>query len=186
MIYQIKIALEGSKPPIWRRIEVSPETPVADFHLIIQAAMGWYNAHLHHFIVGNEFYGPPNKWDDFGNDYSGMLLKELLNREGEKIRYEYDFGDSWLHMIQLEKIVKEEDGVAYPRCIKGKRACPPEDCGGIWGYMELEQIMKKKKGEIYEEKREWLGGDLKPEEFDMQQINDRLRKNNYGFTLRRF
>lgn len=186
MIYQIKMTLEGSKPPIWRRIEVSSETTLEDFHLIIQTTMGWYNGHLHHFIVGNEFYNPPNEWDEFGNDYTGMQLKKILNKEGQKIRYEYDFGDSWLHTILLEKIVKKENGVVYPRCIKGKRACPPEDCGGIWGYMELEQIMKKKKGAKYEEMLEWLEGELEPEKFDIHQINEQLNTGHFGFTLIEF
>lgn len=186
MVYQIKITLEGSKPPIWRRIEVLPETTLEDFHLIIQTTMGWYNGHLHQYIVGNEYYSPPNEWDDFGNDYTGVLLKDFLQKEGQKIRYEYDFGDSWLHKIQLEKIVKKENDIVYPRCIKGKRACPPEDCGGIYGYMELEEIMMKKKGARYHEMLEWLGGELEPEKFDMQQINKELSSDNFGFTLLEF
>lgn len=180
MIYQIKITLEGAKPPIWRRIEVSPETTVEDFNKIIQATMGWTNTHLHHFIVGNEFYTPPSEWDDFGNDYTGLKIKDFLQNEGQKIRYEYDFGDSWLHQIKLEKILEKQQSVAYPRCVKGKRACPPEDCGGIWGYMNLVEIMKDKKHEQYEEMLDWLGGPLESEKFDLDKVNRKLRTKNFG------
>ncbi len=184
MIYQIKITLEGSKPLIWRRIEVSPERSLADFHKIIQTTMGWFNGHLHHFIVNRSFYNPPSEWDDFGNDYTGMLIKDILEIGGQKIKYEYDFGDSWLHVIELEKIKEKEKGIDYPRCIKGKRACPPEDCGGIWGYMELEEIMKDKKHEQYEEMLEWLGKELDTETFDIDHINEGLRSDDFGvFTF---
>ncbi|MEL6865924.1 MAG: plasmid pRiA4b ORF-3 family protein [Bacteroidota bacterium] len=178
MIYQIKITLEDAKPPIWRRIEIASETTLEDFHQIIQSAMGWRNCHLHHFIVDNEFYNPQSEWDDFGNDYTGLKISDLLVAEGQKLRYEYDFGDSWLHQIKLEKIIEKQKSTAYPRCIKGKRACPPEDCGGIWGYMELEDIMKNKKHKQYKDMLEWLGGPLEPEKFDLDEINQRLRDRN--------
>ncbi len=146
--------------------------------------MGWYNGHLHHFMADREFYNPPSEWDDFGNDYTGMEVKDLLQQEGQKIKYEYDFGDSWIHTLELEKIKSEEKGVNYPRCIKGKRACPPEDCGGIWGYMELEEIMKNKKDERYEEMLEWLGEELDPEKFDINLVNEKLQSDNFGtFTI---
>ncbi|MFK7797554.1 MAG: plasmid pRiA4b ORF-3 family protein [Aureispira sp.] len=180
MIYQIKITLDHSKPPIWRRIEVAPERSLEDLHNIIQSTMGWDNSHLHHFMVNKEYYTPPSKWDDFGNDYTGMMIKDLFQKEGQKIQYEYDFGDSWQHVLVLEKINHEEEGVNYPRCIKGKRACPPEDCGGIWGYMNLVDVMKSKKGEQYEEMLEWLGEELEPERFDIDLINKKLQSDNFG------
>ncbi|MEM9919673.1 MAG: plasmid pRiA4b ORF-3 family protein [Bacteroidota bacterium] len=181
IVYQIKILLEGSKPPIWRRIEMNPETTLSDFHKIIQTSMGWMNGHLHHFIVDGEFYNPPSEWDEFGNDYTGIKVKDILVEEGQNIRYEYDFGDSWLHQIKLEKIKKKGEKVSYPRCIKGKRACPPEDCGGIWGYMELVQIMKNKKHESYEDMYEWLGRELTPEHFEIERVNDKLLKKIMGY-----
>ena len=180
MIYQIKITLNYSKPPIWRRIEILPEITLEDFHKIIQTTMGWMNGHLHHYMIGNTFYNPPNEFDDFGSDYTGIKIMDVLKNEGEKIMYEYDFGDSWMHEIKLERIKTKENGKSYPRCVKGKRACPPEDCGGIWGYMELEQIMKNKQHKSYEEMREWLGHDLDPELFEMERINRKLGKKNYG------
>ncbi|MEM1219624.1 MAG: plasmid pRiA4b ORF-3 family protein, partial [Bacteroidota bacterium] len=68
----------------------------------------------------------------------------------------------------------------YPRCIKGKRACPPEDCGGIWGYMEMIEIMKNPKHPEYEDTLEWLGEELDSEAFDMVSINKSLGTKNYG------
>lgn len=180
MIYQLKVTLENSKPPIWRRIEVLPESTLEDFHKILQTTMGWMNGHLHHFIVGNEFYNLPNEWDDYGMDYRGIKINDFLKVEGQKIRYEYDFGDSWLHEIKLEKIVAKDQAIIYPRCIKGKRACPPEDCGGIWGYTELEQIMKDKKHKQYKEMLEWLGRPLDPENFKLDRINEKLRTKDFG------
>lgn len=182
MIYQLKITLKGIKPPIWRRIEVPAVTSLEDFHKIIQSTMGWYNGHLHHFIVGNEYFNPPSPddWDDFGKDYTGMKISDLLQDEGDQIEYEYDFGDSWLHRINFERIVSKEKGVKYPRCVKGKRACPPEDCGGIWGYSELLEVMKDKKNPEREEMIEWLGGELDPELFDLEKVNDKLGKKGYG------
>jgi hypothetical protein len=179
-IYQIKISLEYSKPPIWRRIEVNSEQSLSDFHKIIQTAMGWTNSHLHHFMVHGEFYTQPNDWDDFGTDYTGMTIKDILPGLGQKIRYEYDMGDSWKHLIELEKIIEAEPNVTYPRCIKGKRACPPEDCGGIWGYMEMVEIMKDKSHEQYEDLLEWLGDELEPEAFDLNAINEELSRDDFG------
>ncbi len=180
MIYQLKITLDNSEPPIWRRIEVSPETKLDELHKIVQTTMGWKNGHLHHFMIGNAYYTPPSKWDDFGNDYTGMKIRDFLRIEGAKMKYEYDFGDSWIHTIRLEKIKEKERGVRYPRCIKGKRACPPEDCGGVWGYMELESIMKDKKHEQYEEMVEWLGRKWDPEKFEVERIDKKLREKNFG------
>ena len=87
---------------------------------------------------------------------------------------------------KLEKIKTKENGINYPRCIKGKRACPPEDCGGIPGYMELEKIMKNKQHESYEEMREWIGYDLEPELFEMEKINYYLGEKNYGVITNGF
>jgi hypothetical protein len=180
MIYQIKVTLQGAKPPIWRRLEILHDTKLEDLHKIIQTTMGWMNGHLHHFIVGHDYYNPPSEHDDFGINYTGIKVNRFLRSVGNRIQYEYDFGDSWLHIIELEEIKKKEKDINYPRCIKGKRACPPEDCGGIWGYMELVDIMKNPKHPEYEEMSEWLGRELEPEKFEIDIINERLGRENYG------
>ncbi|MEZ4879351.1 MAG: plasmid pRiA4b ORF-3 family protein [Chitinophagales bacterium] len=133
-IYQIQIALVGFKPKIWRRILVPSDLLLSDFHLIIQTTMGWYNCHLHHFIKNKTFYSIKVPEDDFfwndseDIDYKAKKLKiaDLLKTIKDKIKYEYDFGDSWEHDIILENILPFDDKVKYPVCIKGKMNCPPK------------------------------------------------------------
>jgi hypothetical protein len=90
--------------------------------------------------------------------------------------YEYDFGDGWEHGIQLEKIVGPEPGVHYPRCLAGRRACPPEDCGGVWGYAELLEILADPRHPEHAERLEWLGGPIDPEAFDPDEVNNLLKR----------
>ena len=174
-IYQIKISLIGAKPPIWRTVLVPSNLKLAAFHEVIQVAMGWTNSHLHQFIANNVFYGIPD--DDFElemEDESKYKLSQLLKKEKESLIYEYDFGDSWEHKILLEKILPYDTKTALPVCIKGKRACPPEDCGGIWGYEELLETISNPKHPDHEDMLEWLGGEFDPEEFDLEEINEDL------------
>jgi hypothetical protein len=174
-IYQIKISLIGVKPPIWRTVLVPSNLGLAAFHEVIQHTMGWENYHLHQFVVNNIFYGIPD--DDFGmeiEDETKYKISHLLKKEKDTITYEYDFGDSWEHKILLEKILPYDSKTALPVCIKGKRACPPEDCGGIWGYEELLETISDAKHPEHESMLEWLGGEFDPEEFDLEQINKDL------------
>ncbi len=174
-IYQIKISLIGAKPPIWRTVLVSSDIDLETFHDVIQVAMGWTDSHLHQFIANQVFYGIPD--DDFGmemEDETKYKLSQLLKKEKESLIYEYDFGDSWEHKILLEKILPDDGKTVLPVCIKGKRACPPEDCGGIWGYEELLQTISNVKHPEHEDMLEWLGGDFNPELFDLEGINEDL------------
>lgn len=176
-IYQIKISLIGLKPPIWRTVLVPSDLGLEDFHDVIQIVMGWTDSHLHQFIANNVFYGIPD--DDFGmgmeiEDESKYKLSQLLSKEKDIITYEYDFGDSWEHKILLEKILPFDTKTNLPVCIKGKRACPPEDCGGVWGYEELLETISNIEHPEHEDMLEWLGGEFDPEEFDLAEINDDL------------
>ncbi|MDD5320841.1 MAG: plasmid pRiA4b ORF-3 family protein [Methylococcales bacterium] len=178
-IYQIKISLIGAKPPIWRTVMVPSNLGLDSFHNVIQVAMGWTDSHLHQFIANNVFYGIPD--DEFGmeiEDESKYKLSQLLSKEKDTLIYEYDFGDSWEHKILLEKILPFDSKVALPVCIKGKRACPPEDCGGIWGYEELLETISDPKQPDHEDMLQWLGGEFDPEEFDLEEINEELAE--YG------
>lgn len=173
-ILQLKIQLQGvSKPPIWRKIEVSAEDTLYDLHNIIQGAMGWYNAHLHQFILGHQYFGLPNPYDDFVemSDSRKVKIGQILKMAKSKIVYEYDFGDSWEHLVTLEAVVDAVKGTTYPRLLQGKGACPPEDCGGVWGYEELKAAVKDPKHESYEDLRDWLeleeGEVFDPTEFDL-------------------
>jgi hypothetical protein len=106
--------------------------------------MGWSNAHLHQFVKNDIYYGPPSAddWDDFEiEDYSKIKLSSFLKEEKDKFKYEYDFGDNWEHYIILEKILPVDENTKYPVCLTGKMNCPPEDCGGVWGYSDMLDIL---------------------------------------------
>ncbi len=177
-IYQLKISLRYTRPPIWRRIQVSGDVTLAKLHEIIQVAMGWYDSHLHQFIVGKTYYGVPSKDDFLGvdlKDEKKARLSQVLSSPKRKIVYEYDFGDGWEHGILLEKILSPEAGVRYPRCIGGARACPPEDCGGTGGYENFLAAIRDPDHEEHDEYLDWIGGEFDPEEFDVDEFDAALR-----------
>lgn len=178
-VYQVKITLNGTKPPVWRRMLVPGTIRLDRFHDVLQTVMGWTDSHLHQFISGRTFYGIP--YDDlaFGletMDERKYKLSQLLKKEKDSIIYEYDFGDSWEHRIVLEKILPANSDVVLPSCIKGKRACPPEDCGGVWGYQDLIEVIRNPSHPEYEEMLDWLGGEFDPEEFDLTNTNKMLAR----------
>lgn len=171
-VYQFKISLENIKPLIWRRIQVPETYTFWDLHVAIQDSMGWLDYHLHQFDLINpqirrkEGIGIPDEDGELdilpGWEFP---ISSYFSLENKKADYLYDFGDGWEHMIVLEKILPQEQGSRYPICIAGERACPPEDCGGTWGYENLLEIIKDKKHEEYKRMMQWLGGKFNPEEF---------------------
>ncbi len=174
-VYQLKITLDGIKPPIWRQILISSHIDLEQLHDVIQEAMGWDDDHLHQFVSGRTGYGLPD--DDFGietEDEKKYKVSQILKKEKDKLMYEYDFGDSWEHSVVLEKILSADAEYKLPRCIKGKRACPPEDCGGIWGYKELLDIIQDPSHSEYQETIAWLGEEFDPERFDIDEVNREL------------
>ena len=180
-IYQIQIALARYRPKIWRRLLIRSDLLLSDFHRAIQIAMGWENSHLHQFIKNKKYYSERLDedwgWNDATNvDYEGMIISDLLGKEKEKIEYEYDFGDGWKHDVTLEKILPADDTMKYPVCTDGRLACPPEDCGGIWGYASMLEILKDPGHEQYEETLEWMGETFNPEFFDIEAVNKLLKK----------
>jgi len=142
--------------------------------------MGWEDCHLHQFIVRGEYYGPldpeDREWHMEKGDEEEISISQVA-KTGRKVRfiYEYDFGDSWQHEILLEKILEPEPNVAYPRCIEGARACPPEDVGGIWGYGDFLEAISDPNHESHAEMLEWVGGEFDPEKFDLNAVNRELR-----------
>ena len=183
--YQILISLKDSEPKIWRRILISSELSLSDFHKVIQSTMGWTNSHLHQFVKNKTFYTVRMRddysWEEMNNvDYKGMKVSDLLVNENDTTIYEYDFGDGWMHDITLEKKISNDPEIIYPTCLTGKMNCPPEDCGGVWGYENLLEIVKDPEHEEYEEYMEWLGGAFDPKYFNKDEINKRLKTKNYG------
>jgi len=172
-VYQLKVILAGNSPMIWRRIQVPGKTRLPALHLILQAAMGWYNCHLHSFsIQGVDYSEPDPGLDDLDyEDETKVRLNQIASRAGIRFGYMYDFGDGWEHDILVEEILTPQRGVKYPICLAGKRACPPEDVGGVWGYEEFLEAIKNPKHEEHEDYLEWVGGEFDPDEFDVEQTN---------------
>ncbi|MBE0487200.1 plasmid pRiA4b ORF-3 family protein [Marinobacter sp.] len=185
-VYQIKVTLSGSKPPIWRRLLVSPEATFQDLHRIIQIAMGWRGSHLHLFQAadGRLIGDPEEDEDDMMGflDETRLLVGSVLKREGQAIKYEYDFGDSWEHQIKLEKILPAGDEGHLPRCIKAARQCPPEDVGGVHGYYEFLNAMHDPAHPEHEGVKEWWGGEFDPEFVNLEEINQLLPERDALFA----
>ena len=172
-IFQLKITLKHIRPLIWRRIQVPADIKLGRLHDILQATMGWEDCHLHQFIADDTYYGIPDP--DFPSNIrseSNVRLDKIV-KPGDTLTYEYDFGDSWQHEIKIEKMLTPEDQ-RYPVCLAGKRACPPEDCGGFPGYQRLLRILRNPKHKEYEDMLDWIGGDFDPEAFDLVEINKDL------------
>jgi hypothetical protein len=151
-------------------------------HEYIQASFGWWNCHLHQFHIGQERFGDPELLDDGLDDMQiedsrSVLLNELVPTDGIRyaFKYEYDFGDGWMHDIQFEGFKPIEKGVTYPCCLRGKRACPPEDVGGPWGYGEYCEAIADPTHERYEEFMEWRGG-FDPDAFDVKEATRAMRR----------
>src|SRR5437870_1459197 len=164
-IYQIKVALRDSQPPIWRRIQVRSYITLAKLHRILQCVMGWQDSHLHQFVIQDQRYGVPNE-DDAGpqgtKDERKYKLGDVLPGENSQFMYDYDFGDNWQHVLVIEKILPPQEGARYPACLAGARACPPEDVGGLPGYGDFLEATRDRQHPEHDEYREWIGGRFDP------------------------
>jgi hypothetical protein len=181
-IYQFKITLLESEPPIWRRIQVEDCT-LDKLHDYIQTAMGWKNSHTHHFEIDGRLYGNrvllKEDFEDRGyGDSTSTKISRLLPKTGQRFvfQYEYDFGDAWNHEIRLEGMVHADSRVRYPRCLEGQRACPPEDCGGIVGYGDFLEAIRNRNHERHEELLQWVGGRFDSEAFDPAKATEAMQK----------
>ncbi len=140
VIYQLKVVLLGISPMIWRRILVRSNSTIADLHYIVQIAMGWKDEHLHQFLIHGVHYGISYPGaGGFINNAHEVKLSQFGWREREKFSYEYDFFSNWKHQIRVEAILPENNEQNYSLCTEGKGACPPENCGGVVGFMRLRQ-----------------------------------------------
>jgi yecA family protein len=175
-IYRIKVTLRNVRPLVWRRIEVPADITLDRLHRVLQSVMGWADYHLHSFQVGQVTYGEPDPEPDFPDDTVDELGVRLdrIAGAGDSLVYEYDFGDDWEHRLEIEQVCAADREAVYPRCLAGKRACPPEDCGGTGGYAGLLAILADPQHQEYAETREWAGEDFDPEAFDLDAINAAL------------
>jgi len=178
-IYQMKVTLLGTDPPIWRRLLVPAELTLEQLHHVLQRAMGWEDCHMHDFRIGQQRFGKPDPMEQpFGGPRTASertaRLFNVLGRVGAKAVYTYDFGDGWQHQIVVEKRLAPEPERAYPACLAGERHGPPEDCGGIPGFYNLLEAISDPGHEQHEEFLDWLGDNFDPEAFSVTEINRRL------------
>ena len=175
-LYQLKVTLRDVKPLVWRRLKVRGDTTLARLHAILQAAMGWYNCHLHTFTIrGLDYSLPDPEWDV--QDERKVTLSGLGLSPKDRLCYTYDMGDGWEHDVVIEA-VKDAETRRPPRavCLAGARRCPPEDVGGSYGYQHFRAVMRNPRHEEHEELREWIGGDFNPEAFDVAETNEALER----------
>jgi hypothetical protein len=179
-VYQFKITLEDIKPQIWRRIQVPENYSFWALHVAIQDSMGWQDYHLHNFSMLKPATGKMVNITFSDEDYRAFNRSNLschrekiakyFSVENRDADYIYDFGDNWEHSIMLEKILPVKEGTKYPLCTGGKRACPPEDCGGVPGYNDLLKILSNPRHPEYKSMLIWVGGKFDPEHFDPKEV----------------
>jgi hypothetical protein len=185
LIYQFKITLKDTKPPIWRRIQVPSTYNFWDLHVSFQDAMGWKDYHLHEFIIKDPltseliYIGIPDEQSDYDLERTTLpgwkhKISKYISLINPTIEYIYDYGDNWQHKVVLEEILPVEKDVKYPRCIQGKRNGPPEDCGGPWGYLDMLEVLSEPKNIDYQNTKAWIEsmkeGPFYPEHFNPSEV----------------
>lgn len=175
-VYRLSVSLDECQPKIWRRLLVQGRASLHRLHEIIQVAMGWTNTHLYEFQVGEHRYTALETLDgdDGSEDARRITLARATTGPGDQFKYLYDFGDDWLHTVDVEALEPLQVGVKYPRCVAGARASPPEDCGGVWGYFEFLEARGIPSHSEHETMHRWISGNFDPEAFDVDRINGRL------------
>lgn len=177
-IFSLKITLRHTKPPVWRRVDVPGDTTLGELHDIIQAVMGWEDEHMHQFTAqdgvrfGSYRFGHGGELGE--HDEDKFRLHDIVGKKGDKFTYEYDFGDCWEHQILVHRVDPPDPGVKYPVCVSGKLACPPEDCGGLWGYYSQLEARENPKFAKREGVEVFLPPGFDPETFDIDAVNKRL------------
>lgn len=188
-VHHLRIALKGIRPSIWREVFVPSDIRLDRLHQVIQIAMGWEDCHLHEFssgargLVGELRFGPSPPRAGFAADIGPRVrdekkaaLGDLAPTQGSKFRYWYDFGDDWFHDISVKAIGEAKPGTPVPLCIKAAGACPPEDCGGPYGYMHMLDVLADPGHEEYAALRQWIGREFDPAGYDIAAVNEQLAK----------
>lgn len=173
----MKVTLENVRPTVWRRLLVPAGFTLRQFHRVLVDTMGWHDSHLHQFIIRGNYYGKTDR--EFGlarRDERLHNLEYVLAIGVRSFRYEYDFGDGWMHRIAIEKVEEADGHPLRPVCLAGKRACPPDDSGGPWGYANLLKVLSDPSNPEYEDSKTWAGPRFDPERFDIEHVNRLLAK----------
>jgi hypothetical protein len=170
-VLQVRITLRYvDDPPVWRQVLIPAAYPLSRVHRVIQAAMGWEDCHLHAFQIGKTTYGPDPEEELGYADETKARLADVA-RVRTRIAYEYDFGDSWEHELVVEARTVAGDDQTYPACLDGEGACPPEDCGGAYGFAELKEVLAAPDSAERDEMLEWVDEDFDPARFDLAAAN---------------
>lgn len=177
-LFQIRISLLKVVPTVWRRFMFPGNGTLTELHAVVQAVMGWQNAHAHQFrIAGAQYSDPQFELGDEVLNERHAILERLVATQGDRLEYVYDFGDFWEHELVVEEVsISDRRQDYHPICLTGARACPPEDCGGPDGYGELLEALADVRHPQHREMRAWAGGRFDPESFDVEAVNRRLRK----------
>lgn len=184
-VLQLRIELKWLKPTIWRRVRVPANITLGKLHPVIQIAMGWTDSHLHEFVIGEQRYG----LSDPDWDLSHEIITETRVRldaalAGRKtFTYIYDFGDSWDHKLKVEKILPPE-ALTHPICDAGEYACPPDDVGGVPGYVEFVEAIIDPDHPEHAEMLEWCGGSFDPQLFNINFVNRQLKRIKLSLSMR--
>ena len=175
-LYSLRVELQYIEPLIWRRVLVPVNIALPELHKVLQAVLGWSDSHQHCFAIGNQRYGVPD--DEFPEQKivgeNGKLLNATLAGSIVEFCYEYDFGDSWEHLVVVESTVQAKPDFPHTLCIAGERACPPEDVGGPPGYEDFLGVIRNPQHDLHDRLTLWAGGFFDPEGFDLNAVNTRL------------
>jgi hypothetical protein len=178
-VLQFKVTLLEVQPTVWRRFQIPEQYNFWDLHVAIQDVMGWQDYHLHEFRIAQIGSGPPivvgipdDEFESGRETLPGWQSPVIryLTEPGQTATYEYDFGDGWEHEVLLEALALAEEGTVYPYCLSGERACPPEDCGGPYGYAEFLEAIGDPGHPSHKELLEWVGGEFVADRFDPKQV----------------
>lgn len=171
-VYQLKVTLRKVRPPVWRRFYVRSDMTLEQLHWALQLIIGWTNSHLHHFRVSQAASGRARSAQIVNSEHERkVVLSKVLRKPKDRMIYEYDFGDGWEHEVELEEVPALPPKGKFPWVLSGKRACPPEDVGGPWGYANFLEAVGDPKHPDHEDLVEWCGDLFDPEAFDVNAIN---------------
>jgi Plasmid pRiA4b ORF-3-like protein len=178
---QLRVTLLDIEPAIWRQLVVPWWLHLGQLHRVVQAAFGWWDAHLHEFRIGGLRYGDPEQigpeFEDDARafDEATVRLRDFRRTPGQNLIYVYDFGDNWQHRITFEDLVAIDPAPRTASCIVGARACPPEDVGGTPGYERFLEIIADPDHPEHREVLTWCGGRFDPEAFNLDRTNRDVR-----------
>jgi hypothetical protein len=176
-VHELRVTLLDVSPPVWRQVRVPSALPLSTVHTVVQIAFGWEDRHLHEWRAGDVTYGlsDEDSWGEELADESSALLADVAPTDS-MLRYDYDFGDGWEHLVEVVNIEPYNADVPPVACLAGARACPPEDCGGPAGYEHLLDALRDPADAEHDELELLVGDGFDPEAFDMASVNHRLEQ----------